>query len=97
MERLSLLSPRDLQMSLASAVRERRRARGLSRRALALESTVPPATIKRFETTGQLSLRQFLLLWQCVDRLERLATLCEREAPAPRTIGDVLAGDGDAP
>ena len=90
MERLSFLSPSDLQASLANAVRERRRARGLSRRALALQSGVPQATIKRFETTGQISLRQFLLLWQCVDRLERLAALCEPETPAPRTIEDVL-------
>lgn len=96
-DHLSLLTARDLQMSLASAVRERRRIHGLSRRALALDSTVPPPTIKRFETTGEISLRQFLLLWQCVDRLDRLAALCDPPQAVLKSIDDVLAVDRSTP
>ena len=96
-DRLSLLTARDLQMSLASAVRERRRLHRLSRRALALDSTVPPPTIKRFETTGEISLRQFLLLWQCVDRLDRIAALCNPPQTRPKSIDDVLADDVTSP
>lgn len=88
---LSLVTPTDLQRQLAAEVRRRRRARKLSRNAFAELTTVPPATIKRFESTGQISLRQFLLLWQCVDRLDRLSSLIEAPEPAPRNIEDVLA------
>ena len=88
---LSLVTPTDLQRQLAAEVKRRRRARKLSRNAFAELTTVPPATIKRFETTGQISLRQFLLLWQCVDRLDRLSALIETPEPTPRSVEDVLA------
>ncbi len=88
---LSPVTPTDLQRRLATGVQQRRRERKLSRNALAELTTVPPATIKRFESTGQISLRQFLLLWQCVDRLDRLAALTEPPEPTPRSIEDVLA------
>ena len=91
MARVPLHTAWDVQTSLAAAVRERRRARRLSRDALARLSTVPAATIKRFETTGQISLRQFLLLWQCVDGLDRVEALCDSVVATPTSIDDVLA------
>ena len=90
MTRLSLVSPADVQEQLSVAVKRQRKALKLSRDALAKTSTVPASTIKRFEATGQISLRQFILLWQCVDELERLAALGKAPAPAPRTIDEVL-------
>lgn len=94
---LHLRTARDVQISLAAAVRERRQSRGYSRGALARLSTVPPATIKRFETTGQISLRQFLLLWQCVDGLDRVEALCHPPPALPTSIDDVLADDRVVP
>ena len=91
MDHLSLLSPTDLQQRLAASIRQGRRERKLSREALARISTVPASTIKRFETTGQISLRQFLLLWQCVDRLDRLAEASEPPPRLPTSIDEVLA------
>ena len=87
---LSLLTASDTQRDLAQAVRRRRRELKLSRRVLAERSGVPAPTIKRFETTGQISLRQFLLLWQSVDRLERVAALAAPTPEAPRSIEEVL-------
>ena len=91
MDHLSLLTPTDAQHRLAAAIRRGRRVRKLSRDGLSRISTVPASTIKRFETTGQISLRQFLLLWQCVDRLDRLAELCEPPSRSPTSIDEVLA------
>lgn len=91
MPRLSLLTATDVQQQLADALRHKRRRLKLSRRALAERSTVPAPTIKKFETSGQISLRQFLLLWQCVDRLERVAELASEDRRQPRTIDEVLA------
>ena len=88
---LSLTTAADVQRQLAAGVRQRRRDRKLSRRALAERSTVPAATIKRFETTGQISLRQFILLWQCVGDLDQLASMAKPAALPPQTIAEVLA------
>jgi hypothetical protein len=96
MSKLSLLSAADVQDALRDWLKLQRRALKLSRAALAERSTVPAPTIKRFETTGQISLRQFLLLWQCVDDLQRLQALTRQaESPLgqlPTSIDEVLAG-----
>ena len=83
---LSLLSCADVQQQLAESVRQKRKQMKLSRRLLAERSTVPAATIKKFETTGKISLRQFILLWQCVNRLENLSVLTKQAQHAPRSI-----------
>ena len=88
--KLSLLSTHDVQTHLAHAVRVRRKALGWSRQALAERSLVPASTIKKFETTGQISLGQFLLLWQCVDDLARIDQFCKPVRVTPSSIDDVL-------
>ncbi|WP_128082427.1 transcriptional regulator [Halomonas sp. KX33721] len=90
---ISLVSGRDVQSALAGYVQQRRKALKWSRAALADRSTVPAPTIKKFETTGQISLRQFLLLWQCVDDLQRVQSLTQasEQEPLPRTLDEVLA------
>ncbi len=74
---LNLLTASDIQQQLATHLQQRRKQQKLSRAALAERSTVPAPTIKHFETSGQISLRQFLLLWQCVDDLQNLIVLME--------------------
>ena len=91
--RLSLSTAADVQEALAQAVRARRRALKWSRQRLAERSGVPAPTIKKFETTGQISLRQFLLPWQCVDRLERVSALADIPTQAPRSIEEVLSDE----
>ncbi|MFT6916059.1 MAG: transcriptional regulator with XRE-family HTH domain [Motiliproteus sp.] len=95
MNKLSLLSTLDVQVAFSQSIRDKRKALKLSRAALAERSTVPASTIKKFETTGQISLRQLLLLWQCVDDLRRLFAVTT-QAPiaagrAPTSIDEVLA------
>lgn len=87
---LSLLTSSDVQEKLALSIRAKRKEMKLSRPALSQLSTVPASTIKKFETTGQISLRQFILLWQCVDRLEKLVALTDEPDSKPKTIDDVL-------
>ncbi len=86
----SLYSPYEVQQLLAGAVRRRRKHLKLSRRVLAERSGVPAPTITRFERTGEISLRQFLRLWLCVDRLDALVELARDPKPVPRTIREVL-------
>jgi transcriptional regulator with XRE-family HTH domain len=89
---LSLLTANDTQQQLAQAIRHKRKLKKLSRNALAELSTVPASTIKKFETTSQISLRQFILLWQCVDSLENLAALTKEAEHKPTSIDEVLKG-----
>ncbi|MDY6929845.1 MAG: transcriptional regulator [Pseudomonadota bacterium] len=90
---LSLLSGKDVQEALAGYVQQCRKDLKWSRATLAERSTVPAPTIKKFETTGQISLRQFLLLWQCIDDLQRIQnlTLDSEHKPMPRTLDEVLS------
>lgn len=90
MDILSLLTPSEVQHNLAQAVRIKRKAAKLSRDVLAERSTVPAATIKKFESTGQISLRQFILLWQCLDSLDRLNQLTIPSPAVPQSIEEVL-------
>lgn len=88
--KLSLVSAADIQRSLSDWLREQRKAQKLSRQALAERSMVPAPTIKKFETTGQISLRQFLLLWQTLDDLKRMHELTVEPNPTPASIDEVL-------
>ncbi|MBT6419334.1 MAG: transcriptional regulator [Gammaproteobacteria bacterium] len=93
MAKLSLLSASDVQSSLCEWLISQRKISKLSREKLAQRSTVPVSTIKKFETTGQISLRQFLLLWQSVDELKRLNDLSKIELQVktvPLSIDEVL-------
>ena len=81
----------ELQRRLADHLRTKRRARKLSRARLAQLSTVPAATIKRFELSGEVSLRQFCLLWECLDDLHALLALTQSLKPEPQTIAEVLS------
>jgi transcriptional regulator with XRE-family HTH domain len=89
---LTLISPASVQDTLKDHLKSQRKKAKLSRDQLAERSTVPAPTIKKFETTGQISLRQFLLLWQSVDDLARLQQLTQlaSEVKIPTTIDEVL-------
>jgi hypothetical protein len=90
MKSLVLQSASDIQRQLSQALQQRRKAQKLSREALAERSTVPAPTIRKFEVTGQISFRQFLLLWQCLDDLNRLAALAQPPQRLPENIAEVL-------
>lgn len=83
----------EVQNLLAKYLRSQREAAGLSRAALAEISLVPEATIKKFELSDQISLRQFMLLWQSLDDLPRLVELTKSQQAKPRSIEEVLNSD----
>lgn len=88
-----LLAENDVQKAFADYLRHKREDAKLSREGLAKISTVPAATIKKFELTGQISFRQLLLLWQTLDDLKRLYALTQLESERfkqPTTIEEVL-------
>ena len=92
MNKLSLLSADEIQSALCEYLINQRKAKRLSRQQLSELSTVPVSTIKKFETTQQISLRQFTLLWQSLDKLESLNALTKKQlsSPVPTSIEEVL-------
>jgi len=90
MESLTLTNASDVQLALTKTIRRLREQQKLSRASLSERSGVPAATIKKFELSQQISLRQFLLLWQSVDDLEKLMNLTKQDKFQPQTIQDVL-------
>ena len=94
MVQLKLLDDGDVQRAFAQHLRRLRTVEKLSRAALAERSGVPAATIKKFELTGKISFRQLLLLWQCLDELQRLYALTQQPTQSiPTSIDEVLKDD----
>lgn len=90
---IELLDDNDIQQAFAAHLRKQREKQKLSRDALAKQSGVPASTIKKFELSGQISFRQLLLLWQCLDDLKRLHALTltpAQTAKMPSSIEEVL-------
>lgn len=92
--KLMLLTDTDVSQAFAAHLRKKRELAKLSREELAERSTVPASTIKKFELQGKISFRQLLLLWQCLDDLNRLYSLVHNQKiktqSVPKTIDEVL-------
>ena len=75
---MSLILPSDIQLQLAGKFKNLRLFRELKRETLAQQSGVPHASIKRFERTGEISLKSLLKLahvLECLDQFESLFKL----------------------
>lgn len=86
---LSLLSPFDLQLELSRFVKTTRKAQGYSVQAFAEKTGVPNSTIRKFESTGEISLRQFLMIYAVVGKLADLQQLLQKDEK-PNSIDEVL-------
>lgn len=88
---LSLWTPGDVQTRLCDHVRHLRRQRKWSREKLSSFCGVPAPTIKRFETSGEISLRQFLLIAGSLGMLDDLyQNLTKEKRPEPKRLEDLL-------
>ena len=73
-------TPEEINMAMAKRLSQIRRRRNLSQQALSEKSNVSFGSIKRFETTGQISLSSLTKLCvalDCVDEIKRLFTNVE--------------------
>lgn len=87
---LTLYTSYDLQMELKAFVKSAREKDKLSVKKLAELSGVPYATIRKFESTGNISLRQFLQIVEVVGDLQKLKDLTKPSEPEFKSIEDVL-------
>lgn len=83
---LQLYIDKDIQKMFAQKLQKSRKSQKLSRTALSQKSNIPAPTIRRFEETGEISLRQFLRLWMV---LEDIGDFIDIANPSPaRTIAN---------
>ena len=71
----NLLTPHEMENLLAQRFKALRLAAGYKRATLAQRAGVSEASLKRFETCGQVSLKNLLRLAHAVDRLPEFAGL----------------------
>ena len=73
-------TPDEINLEVAKRLRRIRRRRGFSQEELSRRSNVSYGSIKRFETTGQISLislTKLCLVLECVDDIKQLFTNVE--------------------
>ena len=88
----ALQTPTDIQRELAARVKARRLELNITQAELAERSGVSLGSLRRFETTGEVSLRSFLELALVLGELKEFSTLFRplqtvslfEEAPRPR-------------
>jgi transcriptional regulator with XRE-family HTH domain len=86
---LSLLSPFDLQLELSQFVKTTRKSQGYSVKAFSEKTGVPDSTIRQFEKTGEISLRQFLMIYSEVGKLTDIKQLTQK-AQMPSSLDEVI-------
>ena len=91
----TLLTPIETQRLLAERFKTLRLTAGFKRSTMAKRSGVTESSLKRFENTGDISLKNLLLLSHAVDRLQEFGdlfqppeatSLAELKASATRKI-----------
>lgn len=86
---LNLNTAYDTQLDLKEHIKQLRKAQKLSVEAISEKSGVPYGTVRKFERTGNISLRQFLMLIEALDELNQFRQFLQQEK-APKTIDEVL-------
>jgi ribosome-binding protein aMBF1 (putative translation factor) len=87
---LSLYTAYDVQLELKEFMKQSRKQQKLSVEALAKRSGVPYSTIRKFESTGNISLRQFLMLFETIGELKQFRELIKTTPSEPTSIDEVL-------
>lgn len=82
-----LYAPGEIALQIAGNAKALRLSKNLSRRALAAQSGVAESTLKRFETTGKVSLDALLLIAMSLGVGEQMANLFS--APPPLSLQEL--------
>lgn len=72
-------TPKEIQKVIASNERKRRKEAGLTQEQLSRKADVSLGSLKRFETTGEISLYSLLKLAIVLEQKEEFMKLFERE------------------
>ncbi|MEX0445739.1 helix-turn-helix domain-containing protein [Xenorhabdus sp. SGI246] len=87
---LSFYTAYDVQHELKDFIKRQRKQQKITVESLSKRSGVPYSTIRKFERTGNISLRQFLMLMEAIGELSPLHELTKEREREPTTIAEVL-------
>ena len=82
--------PYDAKLELAKAAKNARLNIGWKRDTLSEKTGIPNSTLKRYETTGEISLDQFLKLVFVLGDLDKLKGIFDSETTVFATLDDML-------
>lgn len=74
------MTPHNAQERLRSILRLTRKRLKLSQKELANKSGVPLGTIKKFEHTGNISFRQFILIYATLYEIKKIVYFIKNQA-----------------
>jgi len=83
-------TPLQVQDTLKTKLKARRKVLKITQSELAARSGVSLGSVKRFEQSGQISLESFLKVAFVLDCLEDFEKVCEEREKMPRTIEELL-------
>jgi transcriptional regulator with XRE-family HTH domain len=82
--------PMEAKRELARLAKETRLARGWKRETLSDKTGIPVSTLKRYETTGEIGLQQFLKLVFVIGDINRLKSVFEPEKPVYVSLDELI-------
>lgn len=88
-----IITPESVLAELATKARARRLALQLTQEGLATRSGVSLGTLKKFERTGQISLRSLLKIALVLDALDEFRTLFSEQPESYRSLDELLSTD----
>lgn len=84
--------PSEIQYEIAQKAQLKRKALGLSQQGLAQKSGVSFGSIKRFETSGKISLESLLKIALVLDCLGDFESLFKSD-DTPKSLNEILKGN----
>jgi transcriptional regulator with XRE-family HTH domain len=83
-------TPTDIMQELQTKFKERRKSLGYTQNELVTRSGVSLGSLKRFESSGQISLESLLKLALVLECIEDFSAVCEVKEVMPKSIEDLL-------
>lgn len=80
-------SPKDVQLELAERFKKQRLLKNMTQNFLSEKSGVPKPTIKKFEMSGEISLKSFIAISHALERLDEIEYLMNVDEP--KTLEEV--------
>lgn len=87
---MTLITAHDIQMLLCNYIKKVRRENKITAEKLANRTGISVNTIRKFEQNGQLSLRNFIIIYTFLAGDQKLLNLSDSDIPStPTTIHEV--------
>ena len=83
-------TPQEVMQNIKTKFRQRRKELKYTQKELSERSGVSLGSLKRFESSGQISLESLLKLALVLDCLEGFENLCEEKNELPKSLNELL-------